>query len=1229
MGVAATADYAAPRAIGPYEIQCEIGRGGMGVVYRATRLYDGAQVALKIASAGMADMFSFIRREIQTLRRLRNPGVVRILDEGAEKGVPWYVMELLDAHSLGELLGLSEFDGAVTDLVRPFIPVSGAPAERASGRTPVRADLPRVLTLMYRLARVLAHIHGHGVSHRDIKPQNVLVRPGDRPVLVDFGLVGRFNEHGGREVLEISGQMLGTALYASPEQASGELVDARSDLYSFGVMLYEIVTGRPPFDGFSINEILSRHLTHNPVRPSQVVDRVPPALDELIMRLLEKRRAERLGYAEDVAALLVEAGAQRDPDFDSDTAPYLYRPQIVGRCETVEALRAYIPEIRKGRGAFVVIGGESGIGKTSVASVLAREATFAGLNVIAGECQALAGSGDMIGGPALHPLQPLFREIADHCRAGGRAAIESILGRRLAVLRDQDPSLEALVDLRADDTPRIPPEIASRRLFTDVTETLAAFACARPLVLVIDDLQWADEVTVRFLSSLDEEFFAKTSLMILGTYRADEAEADLRALLARQHIVKMPLKRLDETCVHDIVRSMLAAPGAPERFLHYVAQQCEGNPFFVAEYLRAAVAERLLYREGGRWHVQSGRGRSFSDLGLPRTLRTLVARRLGSLSAAAGRLVEAAAVLGRDVDESLLIATCGESPAEAQTAISELLELYVMDPSDRGIRFAHDKLREAAYDRIAPGRLAALHARTAEAIEAACADEDARRAHAAALAHHWDIAGNAAKAIHYYSIAGQNAVDTGACREAKDLIQRAINLDARDTGAEPQTERRTRHARWHRQLGQAWLGLGDLARAAEQTNESLELLGTRVPRTSAGWHARLLLEVMRQATHLLLPRRMYRARAAKAALLTELTRSAQLDAELLFYTTREVPMLASALLSVNRAERVGGSAGSVVGYYMLGFACGTLGLQRLENHYLTRARRVATAMNDVAGQAMVMLIVLQFSTTRCDWQRAAAAAADARSLARRCSDSQVIELVEINCGHYEFYSGRMERSAETYARLGEYAHKRFNLQHEAWARVDRARALIYMGRLDEALDGLAAAVPLADGERFSEIAIAALRATALLHLDRLDEAVEAADKAHALAADTNPTFFEMLRAFSAPAEVYLEVPRMRGKVKTVLRKLRGYTRRTPIVHPTCLRLAGMARCVGGDVRGGTILLRKSAAAAARLGLQLDEGIALYELASRTPDEQERAECRDRARSLFNAIGCELYLRKMT
>ena len=690
MSAIATAETPVPRFIGPYSVLYEIGRGGMGVVYRAMRKDGGPQVALKMPSEDMSDLFGCMRREIHALSRLRHPGVVRIIEEGMEKGVPWYAMELLDSRSLDQLLNISEDHWDATDIL-PFeaTPETFAMRRSRGEKTEMRGDLQRALTLMYRLARVLAYTHAHGIVHRDLKPQNVLVRPGDRPVLVDFGLMGEFKAQSGREVLEVGGLMMGTAIYTAPEQASGELVDARADLYSFGAMLYEIVTNQPPFTGRSVQSVLMQHLSMPPVPPSALVNGVPPVLEQLILNLLEKRRASRLGYAEDVAELLVEAGAEPDADFKVETAAYLYRPEIVGRKATIDSLRERLPDVRYGAGALVMLGGESGIGKTSVAAAFAREATLGAFEVVTAEC-------DPVGGQPLHPFRPLLRAVADHCR-GRDDVIERVLGTRLHVLRDREPSLAGLVP--EDSLPRIAPEIAARRLFTDLADTLAAYARERPLLLILDDLQWADEITLRFLASLGAEYFEGLPLMIVGTYRVDEAGPELRAMIANAHVNNVVLTRLDDANVADIVRSMLAAPDAPSSFLQFLAGQTEGNPFFVAEYLRAAVDERLLFRERGRWHVAAADDH-YASLGLPGTLRDLVARRLDGLSPLAQRIAETAAVLGREVPEALLIAACGETETDALEGMAELIARHVFESLGEGVRFAHDKLREGSYARI-------------------------------------------------------------------------------------------------------------------------------------------------------------------------------------------------------------------------------------------------------------------------------------------------------------------------------------------------------------------------------------------------------------------------------------------------------------------------------------------------------------------------------------------------
>lgn len=1184
--MSAIATEAVPRTIGPYAILGELGRGGMGVVYRAVRTDgSGPEVALKMPSEEMADLFSFVRREIHALGRLRHPGVVRIFDEGVENGVPWYAMELLEAKTLEEVLGINAVRPDATAVLSGGLDgehqATPAP-EIAPTRDGVRSDLPRLLTLMYRLARVLAYIHAHGIVHRDLKPENVLVRTGDRPILVDFGLMGKFRGGSGREVLEVGGLAMGTAIYISPEQARGLLVDARADLYSFGVMLYEIVTGRPPFEGFSVNELLAMHVNQPPIAASTYVDGVPPALDRLILNLLEKKPSARLGYAEDVAEVLVEAGAHPDSDFQIESTPYLYRPEIVGRKETIDDVACRLPAVRGGQGAFLVLGGVSGIGKTSVAAAVATEATLSGFEVIAAEC-------DPVGGQALHPLRPLLHAIADTCR-GSNVMTGLILGSRLPVLRELEP---ALAGLGEESSIPIAPEIAKRRLLGDLAETLAAFAQARPALLIIDDLQWADEVTLRFLASLDAAFFATTPLMILGTYRADEAGPDLRALLSRPHITSLPLTRLDDASVGEIVRSMLAAPDAPPSFLDFLAAQTEGNPFFVAEYLRAAVAEHLLFRESGRWHV-AVRDETYASLGLPGTIRDLVAHRLDRLSPLAQRIAEAVAVMGREASEAQLIAISGESDANALEAITELVEQHVLEPTGDGVRFAHDKLRETAYARIAIERRGLMHGRAADVLETA---GDVKR-HAAELARHCDLAERFEKAIDYYALAAESAVEAGACREAIELMNRAITLDAqRATAAEGSLH----HARWQRVLSVAYLGLGDLPTSAEHARRSLAEAGVDLPKTTPGWRMRLAGEAIRQATHFLLPARAFRPPASRAPLVREITMAAQKFSEGQYYNDEKSVMLASGLFAVNSAERLGDAPPLIHSYANLGAVTSAVGMPRIAAHYYKRARRLAVKTNDIAGIGHIGYTSAVLYITNCDWKSCARYFDDAIAAARKTGDHQLIEMNETARGFFELYTGRLEAAEQTFTALRDRAHKRLNHQHEAWGHSWRAGTLILMNRCEEALDAIANAIKLVDalGDN-AKLVSYAHRCHALLRLGRLDEALAAADVTFQAVSKIPSIIWEKYRGLSAPAEVYLEAwPREREKADILLRRLDAVSRRMPLSRPVTLRLMGMKAYLEGNPRKGERLLRKSVALATRLGLPIERATAELEIVKLT------------------------------
>jgi serine/threonine protein kinase len=1236
MSLASAIEVAAPHLIGPYAVERELGRGGMGAVYLARHVDGGPNVALKLALPGMARYLGYMRREIHALSRLRHPGVVRILDSGAEHGAPWYAMELLDGATLEEFFRGSNDASSLVDpdaatgeatAVVPVVLSGVTGGQRMRRKSTVRGDLNRGLTLMYRLARILAYVHGRGMVHRDLKPANVLVQEGDRPVLVDFGVMSHFRAQGGREVIEVSGTMVGTVNYASPEQARGELVDARSDLYTFGVMLYELLTGAPPFGGRTAGEVLEKHSHETPVPPSEFVTGVPPLVEELTLNLLRKRPADRLGYAEDVAARLVAAGANPDPDLGAgETAAYLYRPEIVGRASTIESLAPLIPKAWAKSGSFVVLGGESGIGKTSVAAAFAREATICGISVVTGESEP-------VGGGFLHPLRPLLRDVADVCRAD-RAAFDEVLGARLSVLREYEPSLAALA---GDDTPRIPQEIAARRLNADLAETLAALARAKPLMLIIEDLQWADEGTLRFLSSLDAEFFDGVPLLIVGTYRADEVGPDLRQLLAKQHVKKVLLGRLDESSVADIVRSMLAAPNAPAAFLEYLAAQSEGNPFFVAEYLRAAVDARLLLRREGRWSLETNEA-AYASLGLPDTLRDLIGGRLDRLTVLARRVAEAAAVVGRDADESLLIAVSGLTEGDVADALSELIEHQMFDAGGEHLRFSHDKLREGAYARIETESRARMHARAADALEASFADESSLETHAAEIARHYDVAGVHTRATLYYAQAAEVAVRTGACREGVELMNRALAIDAGHPVEEPARKRPLRRARWHRILGQAHFGLGDLVASADHARTSLAAIGLSLPDDPAGWKRRLGFEALRQMFHLALPRRLLRARRSEHESLLEIALSAQTYSEGSYFCADGSIMVATALLAANSAERIGGAVGRM--YASLGATASGMGLHRLARHYIREGRRLATATLDLDGLARLGYSSLAEYVATCDWTSCERWAGDAVAVARETGDDQVLEVCETGRGFYEFYTGQLAATIATYTTIRDRARKRSNHQHEAWGHSGLARTFILTDRLEEALVCVQEGRTLLEGQDdyMTELILNAHEPLALLHLGRLDEAVAAADATRALMMKSKYSMWEMFRGYAAPIEVYLEActrvewagraEEMRAAIRTLLVGLRELSRRAPFAIPISLRLRGRFELLTGNHHRGEKLLRQSVAAAARLALPIDEAMGAFDLAG-TPgiDPRERGILLDRVRRISRDIGCALYLRK--
>jgi len=834
----------AARMIGSYHVLDKLGEGAMGVVYRARHDTSGQIVALKTIKVATPQLLDGIRREIHALSRIRHPGVVRIVDHGLHDGAPWYAMDLLEGESLrhfgDRVWSAYRYPSTVSAVTAERISITQPHADVAAADTPPQpgsgpdARLPEVppaaagsldlvLGLARRLCATLAFLHGEGFINCDLKPENVLI-VGDQPIIVDFGLTVQHPGGSGREALEVHRGAAGTVLYMSPEQARGEFVDARSDLYSIGCILYELVVGEPPFTG-PAREVLTHLLASAPVAPSARVDGVSPDLERVMLKLLEKDAKRRFGYAGEVAVLLAELGGDRRPLPDAPLArSYLYRPRLVGREAVVSSLTDLRDRTASGAGALVLIGGESGVGKTRLAMELTRLAGHSRMQIVTSEAPPATGVPTRGPGPApFHMVRPILQAMADRCSLGGAEVTDRVLGEGRAVLAVYEPALARLADATTTSPSPLPLEQARQRLFNYVRSALRALAQEMPVFWLLDDLHWADELSISFLRSLTPEFLASAPVFILGTYRSEEQTA-LADLIRCPTVTDVALPRLDGAGVQAIVEDMLAAPVAPPGFLEFLASETVGNPFSVAEHLHTAVSEGVLRRDRQyAWQFTAqpeGPPSAYRAL-VPRSLRDLLERRLRDLSPAGQQLVVAAAVLGRDVDVEALCETAELSGAAFESAVDELLRRQILEQLVPGrVRFVHDQMREGAYARALGAHLQELHAHAARALEARWAGHPDAYPHWATLARHFASAQQPEPAVHYFGLAAEHARANHAPADAIPLYQEAISqIDRLIMGLEHEPNA------WNAKLRDLHEALGDVLHFAARREESRSAYG--------------------------------------------------------------------------------------------------------------------------------------------------------------------------------------------------------------------------------------------------------------------------------------------------------------------------------------------------------------------------------------------------------------------
>lgn len=744
-----------------YDVTGLVGRGGMGVVYRALDRLMGREVALKrVNTAGdqsfadSRDALDFrlsLAREFKMAASLRHPNVIEVLDYGFDDdGQPYFTMELL--HDPVEFL-----DYAVD---QPF---------------------QHQVELIVQMLNALVYLHRRGITHRDLKPANVLV-VGGQIKLLDFGL-SVMHERTSQQ--DLATQTAGTLAYMAPEILMGEPGAAPADLYAVGVMSYELFAGRHPFDTSNVAHLIDAVLHDVPDYQLLPVD---PAFGVVLQRLLQKHPEARYrGAYEAIQAINAALATPIAVETPAIRESFLQAAQLIGRETELETLRQALLNALEGEGNAWLIAGESGVGKSRLLDELRALAMVKGAIVMRGQAVKIGSRPYAIWQSVLRWLCLLVDDLDDE---------------DIAILKNLLPDIDTFLQRNTEGIApaAVSPEVVQARLVMLVENALRQ--AMRPVLLVLEDLHVAGSESLKLLHQLSA-LVGDTRLMIVGSYRDDERPELYRQLPAMQ-VLKLP--RLNQAAIARLSAAMLGDVGQQNQVVELLHRETEGNVFFLVEVVRALLEEVGHPEEIGRTTLPP---RVFAG-----GVRTVIQRRLNRIPREGHALLRLAAVMGRQLKLDLLPELAPE--LDLSLWLRECANAAVIEVDEDEWRFAHEKLREGLLEDLPPETMRDLHRRVALAMQARYGREPL---YYSALAYHWARAEDDEREGTYAALAGEQALINGGYDEAVDYFRRALTLIKPHVRGNPQARQRQTYLKQH--LAQAHLGFGDYETARQLYRETL------------------------------------------------------------------------------------------------------------------------------------------------------------------------------------------------------------------------------------------------------------------------------------------------------------------------------------------------------------------------------------------------------------------------
>ncbi len=678
------------------------------------------------------------------------PVVIKILTEDypSPKQIFRYQHEYEISNSLGELKGVIRALGLEKTETSCALVMEDIGAESLKimmGRR--KFSLDEVLSIGVQITQHLGEIHSANVIHKDINPGNVIYNPSTGQVkIIDFGISSALTRENPNitspEVLE------GTLAYISPEQTGrmNQTVDYRTDFYSLGATLYEMLTGRPPFEANDSLEMIHCHIAKPPVAPHYRNVDIPKILSDIVMKLLAKTPDRRYksawGIKSDLEECLRQFRSSGEiapfPISQKDVSDRLTIPQkLYGRKSEIDSLLSGFEKVTKvGGRAIVLISGHSGIGKTALVREIYKPMTLQRGYYLSGKFDQFLRSMPYTG--LINAFQQLIRQLLaepEESILSWRKRLADALGGSAQVIIDILPDLELIMG-KQPVVDVLPPSESQNRFMLLFQKFFGVFARREhPLVLFIDDLQWADPASIKLISTLmtsPEEL----CFYFLGAYRDNEVNTGHPLFLMLNEISKIAAMVNEITLgplafehINEIIGDTFhCTPEKARGLTELILSKTDGNPFFINEFLEALYAEELVKfhqdQGGWEWDLAKVRARGITD-----NVVELMGAKIQKLSAPTQEALKLAACIGVQFDLDLLSSYLKKSPKEAFQLIYPAIAAGLLIPlgeeykwlelgsalTGQGgpilFKYSHDRIKHAAYSLLSESERTEIHRR--------------------------------------------------------------------------------------------------------------------------------------------------------------------------------------------------------------------------------------------------------------------------------------------------------------------------------------------------------------------------------------------------------------------------------------------------------------------------------------------------------------------------------------